>query len=316
MNDQKPGDEGSIERDILTDLAREALRERRRSRRWGIFFKSAFGLYLILVTVMIAGNGIPTPTGPHTAMVDLEGTISADSQANADTIIEGLRDAFKAEDSKAVILRINSPGGSPVQASEINAEIHRLREKYPDKPLYAVVTDMCASGGYYVAVAADRIYANRASIVGSIGVLMNGFGFVDAMNKLGIQRRLFTAGKHKGLLDPFSPLKPFDKEYAEKLLDQVHQQFVDTVKADRGERLSDNPDIFSGLFWTGQEALRLGLIDEFGSVGSVARDVVGADTIIDYTPHQNLFGRVTRQLGVSIANSLKSSLLSDRFELQ
>ncbi|MGA8259223.1 MAG: signal peptide peptidase SppA [Arenicellales bacterium] len=316
MNDQKSGGKESVERDILADLAREALRERRRSRRWGIFFKSVFGLYLIAVTVLIAGNGIPTPTGPHTALVDLEGTIEPNSQASADTIIEGLRDAFKAESSKAVILRINSPGGSPVQASEINSEIHRLREKYPDKPVYAVVTDMCASGGYYVAVAADRIYANRSSIVGSIGVLMNGFGFVDAMNKLGIQRRLFTAGKHKGLLDPFSPLKPFDKEYAEKLLDQVHQQFVDTVKADRGERLSDNPDIFSGLFWTGQEALRLGLIDEYGSVGSVARDVVGADTIVDYTPHQNLFGRVTRKLGVSIANSLRSSLLSNRFELQ
>jgi protease-4 len=316
MSEQTNGDGQSVERNILEDLARENLRERRRARRWGIFFKSLFGLYLIVVTVLIAGNGIPSRTGPHTALVDLEGTIGANSDANADTINEGLRDAFKATDSKAVILRINSPGGSPVQASQINAEIHRLREKYPDKPLYVVVTDMCASGGYYVAVAADRIYADRASIVGSIGVLMDGFGFVNAMDKLGVERRLITSGKHKGILDPFSPLKPFDREYAEKLLDQVHQQFIDTVKADRGEKLSDSPDIFSGLFWTGQEALRLGLIDEFGTVGSVARDVVGADTVVDYTPKQDLLGRVTKQLGVSIAGALQSSLISDHFQLR
>jgi len=316
MSEQTNGDGESVERNILEDLAHENLRERKRARRWGIFFKSLFGLYLIAVTVMIAGNGIPTPTGPHTALVDLEGTIAANSEADADTINEGLRNAFKATESKAVILRINSPGGSPVQASQINAEIHRLREKYPDKPLYAVVTDMCASGGYYVAVAADRIYADRASIVGSIGVLMDGFGFVNAMDKVGVERRLITSGKHKGILDPFSPLKPFDREYAEKLLDQVHQQFIDTVKADRGEKLSDSPDIFSGLFWTGQEALRLGLIDEFGTVGSVARDVVGADTVVDYTPKQDLLGRVTKQLGVTIAGALKSSLISDRFQLR
>lgn len=316
MNDQPSSDQESTDRSILEDLARENLKERRRARRWGIFFKTLFALYLVFVTVAISMDVVPRPAGEHTALVDLEGTIARNSDVDADVIARGLRNAFEAEDSKAVILRINSPGGSPVQAGLINTEMHRLRDKYPDKPLYVVITDMCASGGYYAAVAADRIYADQASIVGSIGVLMNGFGLVDAIEKLGVERRLFTAGEHKAFLDPFSPVKPAERRHVDELLDQVHQQFIDTVRADRGDRLSPDPEIFSGLFWTGQDALRLGLVDEFGSAGSVARDVVGAEKIVDYTPKEDLLGRVTKQLGVSIANTLKSSLIWDRIRIE
>lgn len=316
MNDQPSSDQESTDRSILEDLARENLKERRRARRWGIFFKTFFALYLVFVTVAISMDVVPRPAGEHTALVDLEGTIARNSDVDADVIARGLRNAFEAKDSKAVILRINSPGGSPVQAGLINTEMHRLREKYPDKPLYVVITDMCASGGYYAAVAADRIYADQASIVGSIGVLMNSFGLVDAIEKLGVERRLFTAGEHKAFLDPFTPVKPAERRHVDELLDQVHQQFIDTVRAGRGDRLSPDPEIFSGLFWTGQEALRLGLVDDFGSAGSVARDVVGAENIVDYTPQEDLLGRVTKQLGVSIANTLKSRLVWDRIRIQ
>lgn len=316
MNDQPSSDQESTDRSILEDLARETLKERRRARRWGIFFKTFFALYLVFVTVAIFMDVVPKPAGEHTALVDLEGTIARNSDVDADVVARGLRNAFEAKDSKAVILRINSPGGSPVQAGLINTEMHRLRDKYPDKPLYVVITDMCASGGYYAAVAADRIYADQASIVGSIGVLMNSFGLVDAIDKLGVERRLFTAGEHKAFLDPFTPVKPAERRHVDQLLNQVHQQFIDTVRADRGDRLSPDPEIFSGLFWTGQEALRLGLVDEFGSAGSVARDVVGAENIVDYTPKEDLLGRVTKQLGVSIANTLKSSLIWDRIRME
>lgn len=316
MNEQKSSEQSSVERGVLEDLARENLRERRRTRRWGIFFKSLFGLYLIAVTVMVVMDGISAPAGEHTALVELEGTIARGSDVDADKIAKGLRDAFEAEDSKAVILRINSPGGSPVQAASINTEMHRLRDKYPGKPLYVVITDICASGGYYAAVAADKIYADKASIVGSIGVLLNSFGLVEAMEKVGVERRLITAGEHKGFLDPFSPLEPFDRRHAEELLDQVYRQFIDTVKADRGEKLSSDPEIFSGLFWVGEEAMRLGLVDGFGSAGSVARDVVGAANIVDYTPKEDFIGRFTEQLGVSIANTLKTSLFRDLIRIE
>lgn len=316
MNETNDGNQDNTERSILEDLARENLRERKRGRRWGIFFKTIFILYLITVTVILSMEGISKPAGEHTALVSLEGTIARGADVDADMVTEGLRNAFKAEDAKAVILRINSPGGSAVQASRINAEMHRLREKYPDKPLYAVLGDICASGGYYAAVGAERIYADPASIVGSIGVLLNSFGLVEALDKIGVERRLLTAGEHKGFLDPFSPMSEFDREHAREMLDQVHQQFIDTVKADRGEKLSGDPKIFSGLFWSGQEALRLGLVDEFGTAGQVARDVVGAEDIIDYTPKEDLFGRFTRELGVAIAKTLKTSLISDGFRME
>lgn len=308
MSEPSSPEQPSPDRQILEDLARDNLKERRRGRRWGIFFKLFFAAYLIVVTSFLVLDSVPSTVGEHTALVDLEGTIAREADVDADRIVQGLRDAFEAQGSQAVILRINSPGGSPVQSRLINVEMHRLRDQYPDKPLYVVITDMGASGGYYVAVAGERIYADPASIVGSIGVLMNGFGLQDAMQKLGVERRLYTAGEHKAFLDPFSPVKPDERRHIDQLLDQVHQQFIDTVRADRGERLSPDPEIFSGLFWTGQEALRLGLVDEFGSAGSVAREVVGAPKIVNYTPRDDLLGRITRELGVAIAETLGARL--------
>lgn len=303
------------DRDVLERLAFESLREQRRSRRWGIFFKSLFFAYLLALLLMFRSDVVSPSPGSHTALVDLDGIIAA-GDLDADRVVGGLRAAFKASGAKAVILRINSPGGSPVQASYINQEITRLRKQYPAKPLYAVVSDVCASGGYYVAVAADKIYANQSSIVGSIGVLMNGFGFVEAMQKLGIERRLLTAGKYKGILDPFSPLDDVAQEHAQELLDRVHQQFIDTVKAGRGERLADNDAIFSGLFWTGTEAKQLGLIDDFGSAGYVAREIVGEKKIVDYTLKDDLFQKFADRIGVAVARTLRMQAIWNQLEFR
>ena len=248
---------------------------------------------------------VPTSNGDHTALVEIDGVIAAGGDVNADDVAAGLRAAFEADGVKGVILRINSPGGSAVQADSINAEIKRLREKNPDIPLYAVISDICASGGYYVAAAAEKIYANKSSIVGSIGVLFDGFGFVDAMEKLGIERRLMTAGEHKGILDPFSPLDEVSAEHTDEILSDVHRQFIDVVKQGRSGRLSDDPDLFSGLFWTGMKARELGLIDEFGSAGFVARDVFDAEKIIDYTFQESLLDRLAKQMGMGIVQSLR-----------
>ncbi|MBS1235571.1 MAG: peptidase [Proteobacteria bacterium] len=244
----------------------------------------------------------------YTALVDLDGEISAESNANADNIIQGLRDAFEAKAAVGVILQANSPGGSPVQSAYIYDEILRLREKYPDKPLYAVIGDVCASGCYYAVAAADKIYASPASIVGSIGVLMDGFGFVDGMKKLGIERRLLTAGENKGMLDPFSPLDSKARHHAQKMLDEIHGQFIDAVKQGRGDALKPNKEIFSGLFWSGTKAKELGLVDEYGSAGSVARDVIGAEEIVDYTVRENLFHRLAERFGMAMGRSVASEL--------
>jgi len=299
------------ERQALEDLARETLAERRRARRWGIFFKLlTFGYLTLLLLSLLAGMagdraGI---SGPHTGLVDLKGVIADDEQAGADRVIKGLRDAFEAHNTKGVILRINSPGGSPVQSSYINREIRRLRSEHPDIPLYAVVEDMCASGGYYVAAAADRIYVNESSVVGSIGVLSSGFGFVDAMHKLGIERRLNTAGEHKGFMDPFSPQTPGEQVHLQRLLDQIHQQFIQVVREGRGDRLADDPQLFSGLFWTGEESIRLGLADAVGSTGQVAREVIGAKDIVDYTPRDDVLERLAGKVGVGAAKVLSTAL--------
>jgi len=239
--------------------------------------------------------------GKHTALVDLSGVIAANADASADRIVTGLRAAFEDDKTVGVILRINSPGGSPVQSGYINDEIQRLRAEYPDIPFYAVVMDICASGGYYVAAAADRIYADKASVVGSIGVRFDGFGFVDAIDRLGIERRLMTAGEHKALLDPFLPEGEAEKVHMQRLLDAIHQQFIDVVKQGRGDRLADNPEIFSGLVWTGDQALELGLVDELGSAGYVAREVIGQANIVDFTPRKSVFDRFLTNLGASVA---------------
>lgn len=299
---------GNWERGVLEKLAMSAIQEQRRARHWGIFFKVLTFAYLFIVLALVMGwMGSKAESklgGKHTALVDLTGVISADSPASADNIIPSLQDAFKDKGTQGVILRINSPGGSPVQAGYINDEIRRLRAKYPNIPLYVVVEDICASGGYYVAAAADKIFVNKASLVGSIGVLMDGFGFTGTMGKLGVERRLLTAGENKGFLDPFSPLDPKQKEYAQTMLEDIHKQFIAVVRAGRGKRLKETPDTFSGLVWTGEKSIELGLADATGSVDSVARDVIKAEDIVDFTTHEGIADRLAKKFGAGVASVL------------
>jgi protease-4 len=262
------------------------------------------------------GDGDLSAGGKHTAMVDVQGVIEAKGDASAEKITEALQSAFKDKDTQGVILRINSPGGSPVQAGIINDEVRRLRGMYPGTPLYVVVEDVCASGGYFVAVAADKIYVNKASLVGSIGVLMDGFGFTGSMEKLGVERRLLTAGENKGFMDPFSPVDAKQKAYALGMLDDIHQQFITVVKQGRGKRLKDDPELFSGLVWTGQKAVELGLADGYGSVDSVARDVIKAENIVDYTEKSNPFERIAKRVGVAAARSFTDFALRQDLRLR
>ncbi len=297
------------ERKILQDLAFAAIREQRNSRRWGYVFKGLVLLYLFGFFFLMLPNGEKlAESDAHTALVDITGVISSETDASADMVVTGIRDAFKANQAKALILRLNTPGGSPVQSGIINDEIRRLRATRPDFPVYAVVQDICASGGYYIAVAADEIYADKASIVGSIGVRMDSFGFTEAIDKLGVERRSLTAGQNKSFLDPFLPLKEADVEHANKMLDNIHQQFIEVVKTGRGDRLNPNDEaLFSGLFWSGEQALELGLIDGLASSSKVARDIVGAENIVDYTPRPNYLDRFAGKLGASIGQMLQNS---------
>ena len=298
------------QRDLLNRLAFASLAEQRRTRRWNLAFKFALLTYLVVVLILyLPGEWFDTTDDePHTALVNVHGIISAGSEASADRIVSGLKAAFEDEHTKGVILRINSPGGSPVQSAYINDEVMRLREEFPDIPLYAVIADVGASGGYYVAASADKIYANQSSIVGSIGVLMNGFGFVDAMDKLGVERRLITAGEQKGFLDPFSPIKAAELKHVESMLGEIHQQFIDAVKKGRGSRLSNDEEIFSGLMWTGERSVELGLVDELGSSAYVAREVIGAENIVDFTPGRSYLEKLAKRFGVSVADSLATQL--------
>ena len=295
------------EKQALEKLAFASVQEQRRSRRWSILFKSLTFLYLFILLFIGLGwfgdNGVAI-TGKHTALVEVRGEISANSISSADNINTGLQNAFKDKNTQGVILRINSPGGSPVQAGYINDEIRRLRAEYPDIPLYAVIEDVCASGGYYVAVAADKIYVDKASIVGSIGVLMNGFGFTGTMEKLGIERRLLTAGENKGFLDPFSPSNPQQLKYAKEMLEDVHEQFIKVVQQGRGNRLRNTPEIFSGIVWTGQKSIELGLADALGSADYVAREIIKAEDIVDYTTKESFTERFANRLGSASANAL------------
>ncbi len=299
-------DNQNWERSVLERLAMSAIQEQRRARHWSIFFKTLTFAYLFILLFLFLGlRGEKAESalgGKHTALVELNGVIAPNSPANEDNIIGSLQDAFKDKNTQGVILRINSPGGSPVQAGAINDEIRRLRAKYPGIPLYVVVEDVCASGGYYVAAAADKIFVNKASLVGSIGVLMDGFGFTGSMAKLGVERRLLTAGENKGFMDPFSPLNAKQKDIAQKMLAEIHQQFIDVVKQGRGKRLKESPEIFSGLVWTGQKSIELGLADDMGSVESVARDVIKAENIVDYTTHEGLAERLARKFGAGVAS--------------
>ena len=305
--ERESGSNADWHKDLVEKLASDALVERRRARRWGIFFKLlTFAYLLVVLLALFPDKWSETAMGKeeHTALVELEGVIAADEKASADNVVTGLRDAFEDEKTKAVILRINSPGGSPVQSGDIHKEIRRLREKYPDIPLYAVVSDICASGGYYVASAADKIYVNESSVIGSIGVLMNGFGFVDAMNELGVERRLLTAGEHKGILDPFSPLSEFDKAHADRLLKDLHKTFIAAVKEGRGDRLKgDDDELFSGLFWSGEEGIALGLADALGSASYVAREVVGVEELVDFTAKEDPFERLAKRFGAAFGET-------------
>ena len=307
MAEMGPDSGEGWERKVLEKVALAAIVEQRAARRWGVVFKLLLLVYLFAVLFVGIGwikHGDYKSPGKHTALVELRGVIAADSKASADNVTTGLQAAFKDGNTQGVVLRINSPGGSPVQAGYINDEIRRLRGQYPNIPLYAVVEDICASGGYYVAAAADRIYVDKASVVGSIGVVMDGFGFTGTMEKLGVERRALTAGENKAFLDPFSPLNPAHKEFAEKMLGEIHQQFISVVRNGRGKRLKESPEIFSGLVWVGQKSIELGLADALGSVDSVARDVIKAEDVVDFTVHENIAERVARKFGAAMAESL------------
>lgn len=293
---------------ILERLALFSLEEQRKARRWGIFFKSLTFIYLffaVMVFVPFRAPSLQNDASEHVALVALDGVIAADADANANSVVTGLRAAFEAENSVGVILAINSPGGSPVQSGYINDEIFRLRELHPEKKIYSVIADVGASGGYYIASAADEIYADKASLVGSIGVVSGGFGFTSAMEKIGIDRRIYTAGESKGFLDPFSPEKEDDKVFWQGVLNVTHQQFIDVVQKGRGSRLVDDPEIFSGLIWSGEQAVTKGLIDGLGSVGYVAREVIGTEEIRSYTVQPHPFDEFARRLGVATKNTLR-----------
>lgn len=299
------------ERDALKQIATELLREQRRSRRWNIFFRLAFLLYLVALLVFATPaflTSTQSSVGEHTAVVKVDGVISDGAPASAEYVIRGLNAAIKAPGVAGIILEINSPGGSPVQSGIINDEIRRLRGLHPDIPIHAVVGDVCASGAYYIAVATDRIFVDKASMVGSIGVLIDSFGLTGAMEKLGVERRLYTAGESKGFLDPFSPEQPGDIAHVRTLLDDVHQQFIQVVQEGRGDRLVDDPSIFTGLVWSGEQSIALGLTDAVGNTRSVARDIIGAEKLVDYTRQVNLLSRLADRVGASIAQQLELRL--------
>lgn len=289
------------ERDVLERLAFATLEEQRRARRWNHTIRLGWLLLASLIAWVLFSSDLPKAdkTLPHTALVEVRGEIAAGTEAGADMVVAALRAAFEDEGAKGIVLLINSPGGSPVQAGIIHDEIRRLRARH-DKPLHAVVEESCASAAYYIAAAADQIYVDKASIVGSIGVLMEGFGFTGLMDKLGVERRLMTAGENKGFLDPFSPQSDAQRKHAQAMLDQIHLQFIESVKQGRGDRLKDVPGLFSGLFWTGQQAIELGLADHLGSLDHVAREVFKAEDVVDYTRRENVAERLAKRFGAGV----------------
>ncbi|HEY9050354.1 MAG TPA: signal peptide peptidase SppA [Gammaproteobacteria bacterium] len=301
------------EKDVLEKIATEGLKEQRRARRWGIFFKLLTFLYLFILIGLFYGSDEPRlgKSGQkHTALIELKGVIAPGTEASADKIVTALRHAYEDKRTAGIILRINSPGGSPVQSGYIYDEILRLRDKYPQTPMYVVITDICASGGYYVAAAAERIYADQASIVGSIGVRMDSFGVVEAMKKLGIESRTLTAGENKNLLDPFSPIDPEVTKHLQTMLTNIHGQFINAVKQGRGDRLKEVEGLFSGLIWTGDQSVEIGLVDELASSSYVAREVIGAENIVDFTVQPDFFQRFTENVSSTMASLLlENSLL-------
>ncbi len=304
------------ERSVLEKVALASVVEQRRARRWSIFFKLFFFAYIIVISTLVMSplkDGAVMSKGAHTAVIDVKGVIVSGGEADANSIIESLNNAIKDPNTKGIILRVNSPGGSPVQSSYVYKAIREVKKNNPDIPVYAVVEDLCASGGYFIASAADKIFVNESSIVGSIGVVMNGFGFTDAMKTLGVERRLYTAGEHKGFLDPFSDVNPSERAHVQSMLNDIHLEFTQAVKNGRGERLTDNPDLFSGLVWAGSESIRLGLTDAIGNVQSVAKNEIGEEKIVDFTAQQPFIERLAKSMGVAMAEfTAKLSNMSNR----
>ncbi len=307
---------------VIDTLVGGIVQEQRRSRRWGIFFKlMTFGYLFFLGYLFVGASGDlslsdGTVTGNHTALIDVQGVIADNESASADNIVSALRNAFDDSNTKAIILRINSPGGSPVQSGYVYDEIFRLRSLHADIPVYAVISDIGASGAYYIAAAADEIYADKASLVGSIGVVAAGFGFVELLEKLGVDRRIYTSGEHKGFLDPFQPQKDSEVKFWQSVLDKTHQQFIESVKRGRGDRLSQDPRLFSGLIWSGEQALQYGLIDGLGSSSFVAREVVKESNIVDFTIKESPLERFAKRIGTGAAEALATQLGSDSTSLR
>ena len=313
MDNQNKADvinEPGWEREVIEKLALAAVTEQTRARRWGVFFKSLMFAYLLALFGVALYPKISHDIGvdgkDHTAVVDVVGMIAEGKDANADSIIESLRNAVKDTHTKGIILHANSPGGSPVQSSYVYEEIRKIKKEHPNLPVYAVVSDICASGCYFIVSASDKIFVNPSSLVGSIGVLMDGFGFVDIMQKLGVERRLFTAGAHKAMLDPFSPPKEDETRYIQGLLNQVHQQFIGAVKAGRGDRLKETPELFSGLVWTGEEGVKLGIVDGVGNQDYVAKELIGAETRVDFSRQEQWLDKIAGKLGASFEQVIGS----------
>lgn len=294
------------QRDAIERLASSALTEQRAARRWGIFFKGLTFTYLFVILLIVLGvaGGDKKTFDAHTALIDISGVIEAGGEVSADAVMSSLHEAYDNKGTKGIILRINSPGGSPVQAGIINDEIKRQKRLHPEIPVYAVVEDICASGGYYIAAAADKIYVDKASIVGSIGVLMDGYGFTEVMKKIGVERRLMTAGENKAMLDPFSPVNPKHQALAQNMLDEIHEQFKTVVRQGRGARLKETPETFSGLFWSGEQSIKIGLADAVGSADYVAREVIKQEEIVDFTYQDDFASRIAKRIGASASAAL------------
>lgn len=319
MAGQDPNTQDSNwQQQTLEKLALEGLREQKIARRWGIFFKILLFIYMFTLLGLALDwfGDSKSSSGEHTALIQLNGVIEAGGEVSADSVMGSLNDAYENTGTKGIILRINSPGGSPVQAGIINDEIRRQKKLHPKIPVYAVVEDICASGGYYIAVAADKIYVDKASVIGSIGVLMDGYGFTEVMKKVGVERRLMTAGENKAMLDPFSPENPRHKALAQAMLDEVHEQFKAVVRQGRGARLKETPEVFSGLFWSGEQGIRLGLADALGSADYVAREVIKQEEIVDYTYQETVVDRFAKKLGASMAKAIGVDALTKGINLR
>jgi protease IV len=305
-----PPEDTKWQRDTIEKLATSALTEQKTARRWSTFFKGLMFAYLFIILFLALGwlGGGKSISGKHTALIDVAGVIEAGGDVNADSFMSSLHDAYDDKGTKGIILRINSPGGSPVQAGIINDEIRRMKAMHKDIPVYAVVEDICASGGYYIAAAADKIYVDKGSIVGSIGVLMDGYGFTETMKKVGVERRLMTAGENKAMLDPFSPLNPKHQALAQTMLNEIHEQFKTVVRQGRGNRLKETPETFSGLFWSGEQSIKLGLADALGSADFVAREVIKHEEIKDFTQQEDFTSRIAKRIGASASASFGETL--------